>query len=100
MKKNIFILVATFVISASALHAQILSGGTNLAPGAPPAMVGIELGFGEHQQIGTLEASCRCEFNGGTGTGFLAGLLFELPLDYEWTIGLGARLDFKNTSSS
>ena len=102
MKKNIFIsiLIVTMLVAAPALRAQILSGGTNLAPGAPPAMVGIELGLGQHQQLGTLEASCRCEFNGGTGTGFLGGLLFELPLDYEWTLGLGARFDFKSTSST
>src|SRR5207302_10739436 len=46
------------------------------------------------------EASCNCQFGSGSGTGFLGGLLFELPIDYEWTIGLGARFDFKKTSST
>jgi len=100
MKKNILILIGIICMFASALHAQILSGGTNLAPGAPPAMIGIELGLGSHQQLGTLEASCRCEFGSGSGTGFLAGLLFELPLDYEFTVGLGVKFDFKKTSST
>jgi hypothetical protein len=99
MKKNILLPLFMLCMLTPVLRAQILSGGGTLAPGAPPAMIGVELGLGMHTQLGEFEASCRCEFDGGTGTGFLGGLLFELPLDYEWTIGLGAKFDFKNSSS-
>ena len=71
------------------------SRGDLFGPGAPPPMIGVELGLGFHQQLGTFEASCRCEFSGCSGTGFLGGLLFELPVNYEWTFGLGAKFDFK-----
>jgi hypothetical protein len=100
MKKNILIVMSALFLFAPALHAQILDRGNLMGPGAPPPMVGIELGLGQHRQNGTFQASCRCEFDNGTGSGFLGGLLFELPIDYEWTFGLGVRFDFKTYSST
>jgi hypothetical protein len=100
MKKNIFIIVFVLSILSPNLRAQIISAGDFLAPGAPPPMIGIEIGLGSHMQMGTFQASCSCEFDNGSGTGFLGGLLFELPLDYEWTIGIGAKIDFKHYSST
>ena len=88
------------LISAVPLRAQILSRGDLFGPGAPPPMIGIELGVGQHTQNGTFQAICKCEFDNGSGTGFLAGLLFELPINYEWTVGLGVKLDFKTYNSS
>ena len=81
-------------------HAQILSSGNLFGPGAPSPMLGIELGFGEHQQMGTFDCDCGSSFGQGSGTGFLGSLLFELPLDYEWTIGFKGGIDFKNLSST
>jgi hypothetical protein len=77
------------------LRAQILSRGDLFGPGAPPPMIGVELGLGQHMQNGTFQAICQCEFAQATGIGFLAGLLFELPVSYQWTFGLGVKFDFK-----
>jgi hypothetical protein len=63
-------------------------------------MIGLEVGLGTHQQQGTYDASCGCTFESGTGTGFLGSLVFELPLDYEWAVGLKGGIDFKNTSGT
>lgn len=102
MKKNYHIagLALLLVIFAVPLRAQILSRGDLFGPGAPPPMIGIELGAGQHTQNGTFQAICKCEFDNGTGIGFLAGLLFELPVNYEWTFGLGIKFDFKKYASS
>jgi hypothetical protein len=100
MKKNILIPLFMVLLCASSIEAQILSRGSLFGPGAPPPMIGIELGLGQHKQGGTFNASCGCEFNDGSGNGFLGGLLFELPVDYEWTFGLGVRFDFKSYSAT
>lgn len=84
------------IIALPAAHAQILSRGNLFGPGAPPPMAGVEIGFGQHTQQGTLDCNCGALFNGGTGTGVLGSLLFELPLDYEWAIGIKTGVDFKN----
>ncbi len=95
------IVVAVIVVfSATSSNAQILSRGDLFGPGAPPPMIGVELGLGSHQQQGTYQAICHCQFEGGSATGFLGGLLFELPLNYEWTIGLGAKFDFKGLNNT
>ncbi|MEP7235945.1 MAG: outer membrane beta-barrel protein [Ignavibacteriota bacterium] len=96
MKKNSFIVsFALCLIFAAPIRAQLVSAGDLLGPGAPPPMIGVELGLGQHSQNGTFQAICKCQFSNATGFGLLAGLLFEVPLSYEWTIGLGAKLDFK-----
>ena len=100
MKKNILFPLVIFCILAPSLRAQLLSGGNGIAPGAPPPMVGVELGLGLHTQGGTFQASCNCEFASGSGAGFLGGLLFDLPLDYEWTVGIGAKFDLIKYSST
>jgi hypothetical protein len=102
MKRILYVsLVAMAAIAAfqTRSDAQILSRGDLFGPGAPPPMVGIEFGLGKHQQQGTFDADCGCTFENGTGTGFLGNLLFELPLDYEWALGIKAGIDFKNTTS-
>jgi hypothetical protein len=81
-------------------HAQLLSHGDLFGPGAPPPMVGVELGFGNHQQQGMFQAACKCEFDQGTGTGFMGSLMFELPLSYEWVVGFKGGIDFKNTTGT
>ena len=102
MKKNNRIVgfALLLLLAATPLRAQILSRGDLFGPGAPPPMIGVELGFGSHVQNGTFQAICKCEFAGGSGNGFLGGLLFELPVSYEWTFGLGVKFDFKNFSTS
>lgn len=103
MKKNNLIagLALVILLSAPALRAQILSRGDLFGPGAPPPMIGVELGFGQHLQTGTYQAICQCEFpSGAAGIGFLGGLLFELPVSYEWTFGLGLKFDFKGYVST
>jgi len=77
-------------------HAQLLSRGNLFGPGAPPPMIGIEIGFGQHTEQGNLACDCGSNFTGGTGTGFIGNLLFELPLDYDWAIGIKGGIDFKN----
>jgi hypothetical protein len=102
MKKNnrIIGLALVMLMLAPQLRAQILSRGDLFGPGAPPPMIGVELGLGSHMQNGTFQAICKCEFDGGSGNGFLGGLLFELPVSYEWTFGLGLKFDFKSYSST
>lgn len=102
MKQKISrILLASIALIAvqGTSRAQILSRGDLFGPGAPPAMVGVEFGIGQHQQQGTYNADCGCTFVDGTGTGLLGNLLFELPLDYEWALGAKIGMDFKNTTS-
>src|SRR5438094_642147 len=77
------LLVALGPGGASTSHAQILSHGDLFGPGAPPPMVGIELGVGKHTQQGTYLAACGCTFQNGSGAGFMGNLVFELPLDYD-----------------
>jgi hypothetical protein len=85
---------------APAVKGQILSRGNLFGPGAPPPMVGIEIGLGQHTEQGNLACDCGANFSGGTGTGLLGNLLFELPLDYDWAIGVKAGIDFKNFSTT
>ncbi|MFI5263388.1 MAG: outer membrane beta-barrel protein [Candidatus Kapaibacterium sp.] len=101
MKKNSFIVsFALCMVLAAPLEAQILSRGDLFGPGAPPPMIGVELGLGQHTQNGTFQAICQCQFSNASGNGFLAGLLFELPVSYEWTIGLGVKFDFKGYTAT
>ena len=102
MKKNNRIVgfALLLLLAASPLRAQILSRGDLFGPGAPPPMIGVELGLGTHSQNGQFQAICKCEFSGGSGSGFLGGLLFELPVSYEWTFGLGLKFDFKNFTTT
>ncbi len=81
-------------------HAQLLSRGDLFGPGAPPPLAGIEIGFGQHSEMGALDCDCGSQFTGGTGTGLLGSLFFELPLDYQWAIGIKAGIDFKNFSTT
>src|SRR5438105_433659 len=99
MKRYILIPIVVIFILAPKLGAQILPAGNYFAPGAPPAMIGVELGLGEHTQAGQFQASCGCNFDNGSGSGFLGGLLFDLPLDYDWTVGIAVKFDFKSMSS-
>ncbi len=99
--RKAFTLALLLVLAASALPrtgaAQIISHGDLFGPGAPPPLFGIELGFGLHKQQGDYQADCHCDFPVGSGTGFMGSLVFELPLSYEWVIGLKGGIDFKNT---
>jgi hypothetical protein len=88
-----------FGLFATNANAQIISHGDLFGPGAPPPQFGVELGLASHHQAGTYLAACDCEFVGGTGTGFIGNIFFELPLNYEWVIGLKAGINFMNTSS-
>lgn len=101
MQRLVVVLVILAVsFGANPSSAQILSRGDLFGPGAPPAMIGVELGMGMHQQSGAYQAACNCEFTSGSMTGFLGGLLFELPLDYEWAVGIGLKFDFKGLDNS
>src|SRR4051812_30058623 len=95
VKRTSFAIVLCGGMYASNSQAQILSHGDLFGPGAPPPMIGIELGLGTHQQQGTYNAACGCTFANGSGEGFLGNLVFELPLDYEWALGAKAGIDFK-----
>src|SRR5438874_75832 len=81
-------------------HAQIISRGDLFGPGAPPPFVGVFAGLGKHAQQGTFNATCGCSFENGDGNGLLAGAFFELPIDYEWAVGLSVGYDGKHTASS
>ncbi len=97
---SLLVIVAATVLGLRPAHAQMLSRGDLFGPGAPPPMVAIEVGLGKHQQQGTYDAACGCTFQDGTGSGLFGSIAFELPLDYEWAIGLKGGIDFKNTAST
>jgi hypothetical protein len=101
IQKTIVVLTALAVIAGvRSSYAQILSTGDLFGPGAPPPMIGVELGLATNTQLGTYQAACQCTFDGGSYSGFLGGLLFELPLNYEWTVGMGLKFDFKGLNNS
>jgi hypothetical protein len=90
-----FALLGLLSISSLPGFAQILSRGDYFGPGALPSSVGVELGLGLHREEGNFQALCNCTFAEGTGSGLLAALTFNLPLDYEWSLGVKAGIDFK-----
>jgi len=87
-------------VFAETANGQILSRGDLFGPGAPPPMIGVEAGFASHSQIGTFQAACGCDFDEGSGSGFVGNILFELPIDYSWAFGIKTGIDFKNTSGT
>lgn len=98
MKKTLLsILVLSALFLTKDADAQILSRGDLFGPGALPPMLSIEGGFGMHTQSGSFLAACQCEFDQQKGNGFLLNLMYELPLDYTWVIGLKGGVDFKKT---
>ncbi|HEY3876764.1 MAG TPA: outer membrane beta-barrel protein [Candidatus Kapabacteria bacterium] len=94
-----FIPIFVALLASVPVKAQIISHGDLFGPGAPPPVVGIEVGFGQHAESGTLHCECGSLFTGGTGSGFLGSLFFELPLDYNWAVGVKGGIDFKNFST-
>lgn len=92
-KAVLFVALALFTLSDAS--AQILSRGDFFGPGALPPTVGVELGLGLHREEGNFQAICNCTFEDGTGSGMLGALTFNLPLDYEWSLGIKAGIDFK-----
>lgn len=63
-------------------------------------MFSIEGAFGQHVQSGSYDCDCGVTFTGQSANGFLANLMYELPLDYSWVIGLKAGIDFKGLRGS
>jgi len=96
----LFLIAFAVLTFSSVSQAQILSRGDLFGPGAPPPLAGVEIGIGQHSEMGTLDCNCGSQFTGGSGKGFLAQLFFELPLDYEWAIGIKGGIDFKNFSAT
>ncbi len=94
-----FVIVCLVVSIPHSSSAQLISHGDLFGPGAPPPLFGVELGFGSHKQQGVYQAACKCDFPEGSGTGFMGSLVFELPVTYEWVLGLKGGIDFKNTFS-
>lgn len=99
MKKVIIAVVAIMGMCSSG-SAQILSRGDLFGPGALPPTFGVELGLGLHREEGNFQAICECTFEDGKGSGLLGALTFNLPLDYEWSIGIKAGIDFKNFATT
>lgn len=97
---SVLLLVCLAIGSATTSHAQILSRGDLFGPGAMPPMLSLEAGFGQHVQAGTFDCQCGATFEGQSGNGFLANLMFELPLDYSWVLGIKGGIDFKNIKGS
>jgi hypothetical protein len=104
MIKRFSVLVILVCVAQASLpamsSAQIISHGDLFGPGAPPPLAGIEIGIGQHSEMGTAICTCNSIFTGGNGKGLLASLFFELPLDYEWAIGVKGGIDFKNFSTT
>ncbi len=98
--RNVIIGVVAIMGMCSTSFAQILSRGDLFGPGALPPTVGVELGLGLHREQGNFQAICECTFEDGKGSGLLAALTFNLPLDYEWSIGLKAGIDFKSFATT
>ncbi len=102
LKKFLSVLLlsgASFGMTSTA-HAQIFSRGDLFGPGALPPMFSIEAGFAQHVQGGTFDCDCGVTFEGQSANGFLANLMYELPLDYTWVIGLKGGIDFKGLKGS
>lgn len=97
---SIILFMCLTVGSATTSHAQILSRGDLFGPGAMPPMLSLEAGFGQHLQAGTYDCQCGATFEGQSGNGFLANLMYELPLDYSWVLGIKGGVDFKNIKGS
>jgi len=102
MKQILSVSLALLFVTAfdSTASAQILSRGDLFGPGAPPPMAGVMVALGQHSQQGTFNANCGCTFENGSGSGFLGMAFFELPLDYEWAVGLMVGPDFKKYSTN
>jgi hypothetical protein len=94
------LLLAAVTGFSSTASAQLFSRGDLFGPGAMPPMLSIEGGFGQHIQAGTYDAACNCTFDGQTGNGFLANIMYELPLDYTWIIGIKGGVDFKGLTGN
>jgi hypothetical protein len=92
---SIVAVIALLLASSMPASSQILSRGDLFGPGALPPTAGVEVGLGLHREQGSFEAACNCRFQDGTGSGFLGALTFNLPLDYDWSIGIKAGIDFK-----
>jgi hypothetical protein len=94
------LLLTCATLVASSANAQLFSRGDLFGPGALPPMFSIEAGFGQHVQSGTFDCDCGARFEGQSANGFLANLMYELPLDYSWVIGLKGGIDFKGLKGS
>jgi hypothetical protein len=89
------LLLSSALLGASDASAQLFSRGDLFGPGALPPMFSIEGAFGQHVQSGSYDCDCGITFTGQSANGFLANLMYELPIDYSWVIGLKAGIDFK-----
>jgi len=99
---SLVLLAATLGVlgTSTSARAQLFSRGDLFGPGALPPMLSIEAGFGQHLQAGTYDCECGARFEGQKGNGFLANLMYELPLDYSWVLGLKGGVDFKKINGS
>lgn len=98
--RNVVILFVGLLFAGSSAQAQLLSRGDLFGPGALPPMLSIEGGFGMHSEQGSYQAECDCEFKDQRGNGFLGNIMYELPLDYTWVIGVKGGIDFKKNKGS
>ena len=88
------LLILVCFLAVGALHAQV-----NVMDSDPIAarkrlvysQVGAFIGFGSTTQGGSFTTDCNCEFNGGAGAGFVAGLMFErlTRSEFTWGVTLG-----------
>jgi hypothetical protein len=97
---SVLLLASASIGAASTAHAQLFSRGDLFGPGALPPMFSIEAGFGKHVQSGSFDCDCGATFEGQSANGFLANLMYELPIDYSWVIGLKGGIDFKGLKGS
>lgn len=102
IKKLLSVLMLSGVAlgAADTAQAQLFSRGDLFGPGALPPMFSIEAGFGQHVQGGSFDCDCGATFSGQSANGFLANLMYELPLDYTWVLGLKGGIDFKGLKGS
>jgi hypothetical protein len=96
----LFLSGAASLATVGTADAQLFSRGDLFGPGALPPMFSIEAGFAQHVQSGTFDCDCGARFEGQSANGFLANLMYELPLDYSWVIGLKGGIDFKGLKGS
>ncbi|MBK6291164.1 MAG: outer membrane beta-barrel protein [Ignavibacteria bacterium] len=94
MNRKPLILILACFLAMGTLHAQV-----NVMDSDPIAarkrlvysQVGAFVGLGSTTQGGTFTTDCNCDFTGGAGAGFVAGLMFErlTRSQFTWGVTLG-----------
>jgi hypothetical protein len=100
-------IIAAFAILTICLAFNAASAQRNTTSPLSPAEKPIEKGFGlfigigNNAENGSIHTSaCNCDFSGGNGFGFTAGLLFEQAFNSLLMWGIAGMIDLRNISAA